>query len=168
MMRDITHSDGVLPPWDWLMAFSLNAKAKETKWGRKCTGVGLPCSALLMLCRLPLPLQSYFVVIVVYFIHSCWFVYGKTQRGPDVIKSKEEKAAPPLVVEKLLFTSQIWRRVFIIVFIKVFLSGLKKKHPHGAFEWWAADVSWDSVPDVKSCSSKKYAIILSTICAPLS
>lgn len=57
MMRGITHADGVLPPWDWLMACSLSAESKETNWRRKWTRDGC----------LPAPAKP----DLFYFISSC-------------------------------------------------------------------------------------------------
>lgn len=60
MMRGITHFDGVLPPSDWLMAFSLNAESKQTNWGWNWAQAGplpatpWPTSLHLIPHRLPL------------------------------------------------------------------------------------------------------------------
>lgn len=83
MMRDITHSDGVLPPWDWLMAFPLNAESKETNRGREWTTDGALPGCRRQFFLFLLTLRRLFLMLICYccIFHPQLLTWNET--GPD-------------------------------------------------------------------------------------
>lgn len=167
MMRDITHSDGVLPPWDWLMACSLNAESKETNWRRKWTRDGSSPATLkpVLLFFSSCPLFSN-ANLILWSISSTVVDLKRDRRRQtytrlNVIKARKGR--------RVLFHCQRspgWWRA---------LKGFPHRgchvpdaNVHTVNGWWTADVNWVSTPNVKSCSSTSYVIILFAICTPLS
>lgn len=93
-----------------------------------------------------------------------WDRPRQTYTGPNVINSGGRQVL--FYWQILAFVPRSWCQV--VNRSPHQICHVPAENTHTAAEWWTADVNWDCIPDVKSCSSKNYAVILSTICAPLS
>lgn len=158
MMHDITHSDGALAPWDWLIGFALSAESRETNGGRNWTEAGsLPNTAEPEFSHRSSFTDSHsnrrwFVIVVVKPTHSCWLAGQR----------KEKKARPDFSEAAAPLPSSRRSGLFCV---KVAAFQLQRSH-RGSEGCSRCELGL-CIPNVKSCSSKRYAIMHSSICTPL-